>query len=64
MFLYENNSRVFNILLGPYNKGNNNFIWRKGKVDKLKLVLTRYYLDGLKSEDLSIFILYNVCCNL
>lgn len=56
MFLYENNSRVFNILLGPYNKGNNNFIWRKGKVDKLKLVLTRYYLDGLKSEDLSIFI--------
>jgi hypothetical protein len=55
MFLYENNSRVLKIWVGPYNKGNNNFIWRKGKVDKLKLVLS-YYLDGLKSEDLSIFI--------
>lgn len=55
MFLYENNSRVFNIWVDPY-KGNNSFIWRKYEVDKLKLVLTSYYLDGLKSEDLSIFI--------
>lgn len=55
MFLYENNSRVFNIWVDQY-KGNNSFIWRKYEVDKLKLVLTSYYLDGLKSEDLSIFI--------